>query len=41
MELQMPEYQKKKIAHTTIENNGDVPELYAKLALFMEKLNII
>ena len=41
MELQMPESQKKKIAHTTIENNGDVSELYAKLELFLAKLNII
>ena len=41
MELQMPESQKKKLAHTTIENNGDVPELYSKLELFWRKLNII
>ena len=41
MELQMPESQKKKLAHTTIENNGDVSELYAKLELFLVKLNII
>ena len=40
MELQMPESQKKKLAHTTIENNGDVPELYTKLELFWRKLNI-
>ena len=41
MELQMPESQKKKLAHTTIENNGDVPELYSKLELYWRKLNII
>ena len=41
MELQMPESQKKKLAHTIIENNGDVSELYAKLELFLEKLDII
>ena len=40
MALQMPESQKKKLAHTTIENNGDIPELYTKLELFGEKLNI-
>ena len=40
MALQMPEPQKKKLAHTTIENNGDVPELYTKLELFWGKLNI-
>ena len=40
MKLQMPESQKKKLAHTTIENNGDVPELHTKLELFWEKLNI-
>ena len=40
MAFQMPESQKKKLAHTTIENNGDVPELYTKLELFWEKLNI-
>ena len=41
MALQMPESQKKKLAHTTIENNGDVAELYVKLEFFWEKLNII
>ena len=41
MALQMPESQKKKLAHTTIENNGDVPELYTKLELFWEGLNIV
>ena len=40
MELQMPEYQKKKLAHTTIDNDGDLPELYTKLELFWGKLNI-
>ena len=40
MAFQMPESQKKKLAHTTIENNGDVPELYTKLELFWGKLNI-
>ena len=41
MELQMSEYQKKKLAHTTIENNGDIPELNSKLELFWKKLNIV
>ena len=41
MALQMPESQKKKLTHATIENNGSVPELYTKLELFLEKLNII
>ena len=40
MAFQMPESEKKKLAHTTIENNGDIPELYTKLELFWEKLNI-
>jgi len=41
MVLQMPEYQKKKLVHTTIENNGDKIELYKKLELLGGKLNII
>ena len=41
MILQMSDSHKKKLAHTTIENNGDIPELYTKLELFFEKLNII
>ena len=41
MAFQMPESQKKKLAHTTIENNGDVPELYTRLELFWEGLNIV
>ena len=41
MAFQMPESEKKKLAHTTIENNGDVPELYTKLELFLEGLNIV
>ena len=40
MAFQMPESEKKKLAHTTIENNGDIPELYTKLELFWGKLNI-
>ena len=40
MAFQMPESQKKKLAHTTIENNGDVSELYTKLELFWGKLKI-
>ena len=40
MAFQMPESQKKKLAHTTIENNGDIPELYTKLELFWGKLKI-
>ena len=41
MAFQMPESQKKKLVHTVIENNGDVPDLYTKLELFWGKLNII
>ena len=41
MAFQMPESQKKKLAHTTIENNGDLLALYTKLELFWEKLNRI
>ena len=41
MILQMSDSQKKKLAHTTIENNSDIAELYTKLELFLEKLNII
>ena len=38
MALQMPESEKKKLAHTTIENNGTIPELYEKIKLFEESL---
>ena len=38
MALQMPESEKKKLAHTTIENNGIVSELYEKLERFEESL---
>ena len=41
MELQMPESQKKKLAHTIIENNGNIPELHTKLELYWDTLNII
>ena len=41
MALQMPEPEKKKFAHTTIENNGDVPDLYTKLELVWEGLHIV
>lgn len=37
--LQMPESDKKKLAHTTIENNEDVEELYMKLEQFYKKLD--
>ena len=40
MALQMPESDKKQLAHTTIENNGNISELYIKLELFWGKLNI-
>ena len=40
MALQMPELEKIKLANTTIENNGDVSELYIKLEKFWGKLNI-
>jgi len=38
MVLQMPESEKKKMAHTTIENNSTISELYEKLELFEESL---
>jgi len=38
MALQMPESEKKKLAHTTIENNSTISELYEKLELFEESL---
>ena len=38
--LQMPESEKKKLAHSTIENNGDMQELYRKLEQFYKNLNI-
>jgi len=41
MILQMSDSQKKKLAHTTIENNGDIPEFYTKLEHFLEILHII
>ena len=40
MALQMPELEKIKLANTTIENDGDVSELYIKLEKFWGKLNI-
>ena len=36
MSLQMSESEKKKLAHTTIENNSTISELYEKLELFEE-----
>ena len=38
--LQMPESVKQKLAQTTIENNGDVRDLYIKLEEFYNNLNI-
>ena len=38
MGLQMPELEKKKLVHTTIENNSTISELYEKLELFEESL---
>ena len=40
MALQMPESKKKKLANTTIENNGDISELYTNLEKFWGKLTI-
>jgi dephospho-CoA kinase len=40
MTLQMSEPKKKKLAHTTIENNQDVQELYLKLDQFYKNLNV-
>ena len=40
MALQMPESEKKNLAHTTIENNGNIPELHTQLELFWENLHI-
>ena len=38
MGLQIPELDKKKLAHTTIENNSTILELYNKLELFEESI---
>ena len=40
MALQMPESEKQKRAQITIENNGNVQELYSQLELFWINLNI-
>ena len=40
MALQMPESKKKKLAHSIIENNGDLSELQMKLDVFWGNLNI-
>ena len=40
MSLQMPESEKKYLAQTTIENNGDLNDLYMKLEEFYNNLNI-
>ena len=40
MALQMPESEKKNLAHTTIENNSNIPELHTQLELFWENLHI-
>jgi len=39
MALQMPESEKKKLANTTIENNGTLSELNEKLENYWESLN--
>ena len=41
MALQMPESKKKKLAHSIIENNGDLSELQMKLDVFWGNLNIV
>ena len=40
MALQMPEREKKKLTSATIENNEDINELYMKLNVFYNKLNV-
>ena len=40
MALQMPELEKKKLANTTIENNGTVSDLHEKLENYWESLNL-
>jgi len=40
MGLQMPELEKKKLAHTTIENNSTISELYEKLEIFEESFQM-
>ena len=40
MALQMPESEKKKLANTTIENNGILSELNEKLENYWESLNL-
>ena len=38
MGLQMPELDKKKLAHTTIQNNSTILDLYNKLELFEKSI---
>ena len=40
MALQMPESEKKKLAHHIIENNGTLSELYEKLENYWDSLNL-
>jgi dephospho-CoA kinase len=40
MALQMPELEKKKLANTTIENNGTLSDLHEKLENYWESLNL-
>ncbi|MBC8256767.1 MAG: dephospho-CoA kinase [Candidatus Marinimicrobia bacterium] len=40
MSLQMPELEKKKIADTSIENNGSILDLHEELTDYLESLNI-
>ena len=40
MALQMSESEKKKLAHTIIENNGTISELYEKLEIFEESFQM-
>ena len=40
MALQLPEWEKKKLAHYIIENNGTLSELYEKLENYWNSLNL-
>jgi dephospho-CoA kinase len=40
MALQMPELEKKKLANTTIENNGTLSDFHEKLENYWESLNL-
>ena len=40
MALQMPEEEKKQLAHFTIENSGNISKLFKELEIFYENIRI-